>query len=169
MKLCHLCSSIQFERIPPLPDFLRKSGEVYLGPGLCFLEPQTYGFARPNLFGLQYHQGLASLSHSAQTCMLCSLISDEIQRFIDKVHHGERVGNNATFYRGDKPKRYHFQITKRADQDGFIIWTDDGPNERIWYVATFGFGVEEGKQTSTPSRNIYLILTGRLRSSGADI
>jgi hypothetical protein len=145
MALCLLCRGIAFEHIPPLPEFLRKTGSLYLGPGLCFLEPQTYGFMRPDTFGLQHYQDLISLKHSAQTCVLCSLIYNEVQQFIHKLHYGERLGNNGNIYKEDKPKRYRFQITKRSNQDGFVIWTDDGPNERIWYVAAFGYGVDDGK------------------------
>ncbi|KAH8585717.1 heterokaryon incompatibility protein-domain-containing protein [Bisporella sp. PMI_857] len=143
MALCSLCRGVPFDRIPPLPRFLKETGWLRLGPGLCFLEPQTYGFTRPDEFGWRYHPDLDSLKNSAPTCVLCSLVHREVQGFIHNVHHGERVGSNALHYKSDKPKRYSFQITGRADEEGFVIWTDDGPNDRIWYVAVFGYGVDE--------------------------
>ena len=146
MELCLLCRSIPFDHIPPRPEFLK--WQLYLGPGLCFVDPPlTPGFTRPSTFGLPYHQNLHSLKHSAKACMLCSLVHDEVQQFIQKVHHGERIGNNGNLFKYDKPKRYCFQITKRADQEGFVIWTDEGPNARVWYVAVFGYSVDGGKHT----------------------
>jgi hypothetical protein len=156
--LCIVCRNIQFHRIPPFPKSF-EGKEMYLGPGLFFLDLlRVYRLQRPDIFGLQYHQDLFALEKSAQSCTICSLVNAQVQTFLHNVHHGERVGNNGALYPDIKPKRYCFQITRRASRDGFVVWTDDGPNDCIWYVAVFGFAVQDGETTRTVRLHLDIFL-----------
>lgn len=156
--LCLVCRNIQFHRIPPFPKSFEAKG-IYLGSGLFFLDLlRDYRLQRPDIFGLQYHQDLFALEKSAQSCTICSLVHAQVQTFLHNVHHGERVGNNGALYADIKPKSYRFQITRRASRDGFVVWTDDGPNDRIWYVAVFGFAVQDGKTTTIIRLHVGMLL-----------
>lgn len=162
LLLCSLCCKIPFHRLDPYPQSFQKATPLFLTQGVSIIDVSG---GRPDTYGRLHYQDLDSLYKSAETCEICSLFKNEVLQFIDRVNHGERPYSLPEKYKVVKPKRYSFQITRQKLRDGqetregFILWTDDGPNDLCWYVAAFNLAIIEGKRIFKPYLLQGIVLT----------
>lgn len=151
--LCQLCQTIPLNDLPRFPD------DSY-GRGLSGM-PKLHTMWHFDTMeepcdplGFHYHDGLESLrSASASGCELCRLVEIEADALL--VDIAERNLKYAKYPEEIKQRHpldpsFDLWITQRPEGgDGFwvIAKSMSEPKKRLFLVATFGFGSENGAAT----------------------
>lgn len=146
ISICDLYCKIPFHWLNAYPQSFQNAVPISLTQGVSIINVPG---GRPDTYERRHHQNLEALYKSAESYIICALFQNKILQFIDRIEHGDRFTLDK--YKDVKPKRYSLQITRQRPRDGqqtrdgFILWTDDGPNELCWYIAASNFAILGGK------------------------
>ena len=149
MRLCELCSRIDFSALPAFPEWLPGFHVPSLDPNLV-----PFISEGPNVppegfkaLGVGHHKSLDTLLAAAVNCELCELISRGVLHVVKSRKEYVLDERQRHFDRPGEPT-YELRICKRLDaQQGFVVMSPAERNKEIYLVGGVGFCVENGMLT----------------------
>lgn len=157
MSLCSLCLTVPWLSLsPPEKDLIvLRVGDKddllavhYNRPADGALDSQ----APQQPMGLPFHENLETLALSAKSCLLCGVIQNGVQAWIN--HWEEAAKNNKGFIEFDIrrypiPTKQKLWITKcYGGAMGFYIWADHPEKKSLYMLTAVAFSVDRGMDQS---------------------
>jgi hypothetical protein len=104
--------------------------------------------------GYPYHPSLESLKSSAQTCSLCHLVLNSIEKAIEELRNPDKEDFDLP-----KPPTWELWLTKRQELgDGFCVFTNSMDRGEFSLVAAVGICVEEGIGLTAPRYMLFRLI-----------
>lgn len=145
-------SCFYLEEEAPVKSLEEEQGLRHIFPSCFYPLKQLNSAPRPSKpsrsLGLPHHSTLASLRNAAQSCEICALIEQSVDR-VRKILEEANKDPDFVAYDENGAPTFEFSLSKRPEgEDGFLVWSraEKGPN--AFMLGAIGYCVVDGRLLS---------------------
>ncbi|KAI1086968.1 HET-domain-containing protein [Rostrohypoxylon terebratum] len=146
MALCSLCRAIPFNQLPEPHSLDDGWCRVFDESELPLMMCRGHEHGPENPIGYSWHLGLGALAASADTCTLCSIIHQGVQRWLSHFEQGRQTQFYEEFqdtYSYSVPTEERLWLTKRfGGGPGFVVLARESRGGEIHLLTGVAFSVD---------------------------